>query len=112
MAIACRSISMTVIPGNSPCLKCLFTVLPDADNSLTCETAGIVGTVPAIIGSLQATEAMKYLLGLDKLLAGTLLTFDALEMDFRAVKLNRNPNCPLCGENPEITELKDEQQQV
>ena len=65
-----------------------------------------------VIGTLQATEAIKYLLGLGKLLTDTLLTYDALAMDFRAVKLNRNPNCPLCSKNPEITELKDEEQQV
>ncbi len=65
-----------------------------------------------VIGSLQATEAIKYLLGLEKLLTNTLLTYDALAMDFRAVKLSRNPDCPLCSEKPEITELKDEEQQV
>jgi len=65
-----------------------------------------------VIGSLQATEAIKYLLGLGRLLTDTLLTYDALEMEFRAVKLNRNPNCPLCGEDPQITELKDEEPPV
>jgi len=55
---------------------------------------------------------MKYLLGIGNLLTNTLLTYDALEMEFYKVKLNRNPDCPLCGSNPEITELKDEQQPV
>jgi molybdopterin/thiamine biosynthesis adenylyltransferase len=65
-----------------------------------------------VIGSLQATEAIKYLLNMGELLTNTLLTYNALTMEFRKVKLNRNPNCPLCGSNPKITELKDEEQPV
>jgi len=72
----------------------------------------VLGVLAGVIGSLQATEAIKYLLGLGDLLTGTLLTYNALSMDFRKVQLNRNPNCPLCGENPRITELKDEEQIV
>jgi molybdopterin/thiamine biosynthesis adenylyltransferase len=59
---------------------------------------------------LQATEAIKHLLGTGDLLTGTLLTYNALTMDFRKVRLKRNANCPLCGEKPQITELKDQQQ--
>jgi molybdopterin-synthase adenylyltransferase len=60
------------------------------------------------IGMMQATEALKYLLGIGELLAGRLLVYDALAMTFRTVKVRRNPHCPICGENPAITELKDE----
>ena len=74
--------------------------------------AGVLGVLAGVIGSLQATEAIKYLLGLGDLLTGTLLTYDALRMDFRKVGLNRNPDCPLCGDDPKITELKDEEQIV
>lgn len=103
---------ITILPGQTTCYRCVFNAPPPAGAVPSCSQAGVLGVLAAVIGSLQATEAIKYLLGLGKLLTGTLLTYDALEMDFRAVKLNRNPNCPLCGENPQITELKDEVQQV
>jgi molybdopterin/thiamine biosynthesis adenylyltransferase len=63
-----------------------------------------------VIGSLQATEAIKYILGIGELLTNQLLTYNALTMDFRKVSLKRNPRCPICGENPQITKLKDEEQ--
>jgi len=103
---------ITVLPGKSTCYRCIFNAPPPAGAVPSCSQAGVLGVLAGVIGSLQATEAIKYLLGLGKLLTNTLLTYDALEMEFRAVKLNRNPNCPLCSENPQITELKDEQQQV
>jgi len=78
----------------------------------SCSEAGVLGSVAAVIGSLQATEAMKYLLGVGNLLTNTLLSYDALEMEFHKVSMNRNPDCPLCGKNPQITELKDEEQAV
>jgi len=65
-----------------------------------------------VVGTLQATEAIKYLLGIGDLLTGTLLTYNALTMEFRKVRLSRNPNCLLCGENPKITKLRDEEQIV
>ena len=61
-----------------------------------------------MIGSIQATEAVKFLLGKGKLLAGRILMYDALDMKFRDVEIKRNSNCPICGENPTITEVKDE----
>jgi len=98
---------MTILPGQTTCYRCIFNSPPPANAVPSCSNSGVLGVLPGVIGSLQATEAIKYLLGLGKLLIGTLLTYDALEMDFRAFKLSRDPNCPLCGENPEITELKD-----
>lgn len=103
---------ITVLPGETTCYRCIFHSPPPAGAVPSCSQAGVLGVLAGVIGSLQATEAIKYLLGVGKLLTGILLTYDALKMDFRAVKLNRNPNCPLCGKNPEITELKDEKQQV
>jgi len=103
---------ITVLPGETTCYRCIFNSPPPADAVPSCSQAGVLGVLAGVIGSLQATEAIKYLLGLGKLLTDTLLTYDALEMNFRAVKLNRNPNCSLCGENPQITELKNEEQVV
>jgi molybdopterin/thiamine biosynthesis adenylyltransferase len=67
-----------------------------------------MGVLPGVIGSLQATEAIKYLLGIGDLLTDTLLTYRALTMRFRRVPVGRNPDCRLCGQNPEIAELLDE----
>ncbi|MHC4394639.1 MAG: HesA/MoeB/ThiF family protein [Planctomycetota bacterium] len=103
---------ITVLPGETTCYRCIFNAPPPAGVVPSCSQAGVLGVLAGVIGSLQATEAIKYLLGVGELLTGTLLTYDALKMDFRSVKLNRNPNCPICGENPQITELKDEKQQV
>ena len=101
---------LTVLPGKSTCYRCIFDAPPPADAIPSCSQAGVLGVLAGAIGSLQATEAIKYLLGIGDLLTDTLLTYNALTMDFRKVRLNRNPNCRLCGENPQITELKDEQQ--
>jgi len=103
---------LTVLPGESTCYRCVFNAPPPADAVPSCSQAGVLGVLAGVVGSLQATEAIKYLLGMGDLLTGTLLTYNALTMDFRKVKLNRNPGCRLCGENPQITELKDEEQIV
>lgn len=103
---------LTVLPGQTTCYRCIFNAPPPADAAPSCSQAGVLGVLAGVIGSLQATEAIKYLLGMGDLLTGTLLTYNALTMDFRKVKLNRNPGCRLCGENPQITELKDEEQIV
>jgi len=103
---------ITVLPGETTCYRCIFNAPPPAGAVPSCSQAGVLGVLAGVIGSLQATEAIKYLLGVGRLLTDTLLTYDALEMEFRAVKLNRNPNCPLCGEDPQITELKDEEPPV
>ena len=100
---------ITILPGKTTCYRCIFNAPPPADAVPTCAQAGVLGVLAGVIGSLQATEAIKYLLGIGDLLTGTLLTYDALQMDFRAVNFNRNHDCPLCGKNPKITELKDEE---
>ena len=103
---------ITVLPGETTCYRCIFNAPPPAGVVPSCSQAGVLGVLAGVIGSLQATEAIKYLLGVGKLLTGTLLTYDALEMEFRAVKLDRNPNCPLCGKEPRITVLRDEEPHV
>jgi molybdopterin/thiamine biosynthesis adenylyltransferase len=103
---------ITVLPDETTCYRCIFNAPPPANAVPSCSQAGVLGVLAGVIGSLQATEAIKYLLGIGDLLTNTLLTYNALTMEFRKVRLNRNANCPLCGENPQITELKDEEQVV
>jgi adenylyltransferase/sulfurtransferase len=73
----------------------------------SCQEAGILGAVAGIIGTLQANEVLKYILGMGNLLSGRLLVFNALDLSFRLVKVPKNTNCPVCGENPTITKLID-----
>lgn len=96
----------TYIPGHG-CYRCLFPTPPPPGEVPTCAEAGVLGALPGVVGSIQAIEAVKVLLDLGEPLTGRLLLVDALGMEFRAVKLRRNPNCPLCGDNPTVTELID-----
>jgi molybdopterin/thiamine biosynthesis adenylyltransferase len=74
----------------------------------TCAQAGVLGILAGTVGLLQATEAIKHILGIGDLLINTLMVYNALKMEFRKIKLNRNTDCQLCGENPSITRLIDE----
>jgi len=103
---------ITVLPSETTCYRCIFNAPPPAGVVPSCSQAGVLGVLAGVVGSLQATEAIKYLLGIGELLTDVLLTYNALTADFREVRLSRNPNCPLCGENPQIAELKDEEQVV
>ncbi|UCD50945.1 MAG: molybdopterin-synthase adenylyltransferase MoeB [Phycisphaerales bacterium] len=98
---------MTVVPGQTACYRCVFQRPPSPGSIPSCGQAGVLGVVAGVIGSLQATEAVKYFLGIGDLLTDSLLTYDALAMRFRRVHVGRNPKCALCGGNPEITELVD-----
>jgi adenylyltransferase/sulfurtransferase len=90
-----------------PCYRCLFREPPPPGLVPNCAEGGVVGVLPGIIGSLQALETIKLLLGRGDVLAGRLLIFDALGMEWREVKLRRNPACPVCGNEPTQTELID-----
>ena len=102
----------TVLPGRSACYRCLYGGPPPAGVVPSCSQAGVLGAVAGVIGCLQAAEALKYLIGAGELLSDRMLVFDALEMRFREVKFRRNPRCPLCGANPIILKLREEEQAV
>ena len=88
--------TMTVLPGVSPCYRCLFDELPPEEEREACERDGVFGLLPGVIGTLQAAEAVKYLLGIGSLLTGRLLTFDLLGMRFREVRVPLNAHCQAC----------------
>jgi molybdopterin/thiamine biosynthesis adenylyltransferase len=102
--------TMTVIPGRSACYRCVFTGPPPQNAVPTCSQAGILGAVAGMLGTIQAAEALKFVAKAGTLLTDRLLTFDALEMDFRKVVLHRQDNCHVCGKSPTIMELVDEEQ--
>jgi molybdopterin/thiamine biosynthesis adenylyltransferase/rhodanese-related sulfurtransferase len=94
-------------PHEGPCYRCLFPTPPPPELAPSCAEGGVLGVLPGIIGSLQANEALKLALGIGDSLAGRLLLFDALAAEFNEVTLRRDPNCPVCGEHPTITEYID-----
>ncbi|MEW6025787.1 MAG: ThiF family adenylyltransferase [Planctomycetota bacterium] len=116
---------MTIIPSNPPdrragsqlaisnpqwasaCYRCIFPEPPPANSVPTCQEAGILNTVAGIIGLVQATEAVKIIIGAGKPLVNKLLIFDALEMNFRTIEIQRNKNCPVCSKNAVIKKLTD-----
>ena len=102
---------MTYVPGQAPCYRCVFKNPPPKDAVPTCKQAGVIGAMGGVIGSLQARDAIQYILGLGDLLTGYLLTYDALKMEFRKIKLPSDTSkCPICGEHPTITKLIDYEQ--
>jgi molybdopterin-synthase adenylyltransferase len=89
---------MTILPGKSACYRCVFDGPPDPAAVPSPAVLGIFGIVPGVVGTLQAMEAAKFLLGKGELLSDTLLTYDSLKAEFRKVKVKRNPRCPVCRE--------------
>ncbi len=92
-------------PNQGPCYRCLYPTPPPAGLVPSCAEAGVLGVLPGIVGLVQATETVKLVLGIGEPLIGRLLTYDALGMRFREVRLRRDPNCPLCGVSPTIKDL-------
>jgi molybdopterin/thiamine biosynthesis adenylyltransferase/rhodanese-related sulfurtransferase len=97
----------TVIPFASPCYRCRYPSPPPPEEAPSCAEAGVLGVLPGIVGILQATEVVKLIIGIGEPLTGRLLHVDALDMRFREFRVPRDPNCPVCGENPTITEPID-----
>ena len=92
-----------------PCYRCLYPKPPPPGSVPSCAEAGVFGALPGVIGSLMAVESIKHIVGMGESLAGRLLHYDALYAEFREVQLQRNPNCPVCGDTPSIHELIDYQ---
>jgi len=96
------------LPGRDrPCYRCLFPEPPPPGSVPSCAEAGVLGVLPGIVGSIQATEAIKLITGIGEPLVGRLLLLDALTMEFRTMNLRWDPACPVCGESPTVTELID-----
>jgi sulfur-carrier protein adenylyltransferase/sulfurtransferase len=94
-------------PHEGPCYRCLFPTPPPPELAPSCAEGGVLGVLPGVIGSLQANEALKLALGIGEPLIGRLLLFDALSTEFSEVNLRRDPECPVCGEHPTITDYID-----
>lgn len=97
----------TFVPGKGPCYRCLYPEPPPPHLAPSCQEAGVLGILPGIIGIVQATEAIKLLLGKGEPLIGRLLTYDSLKMKFRELRLRRDPTCPVCGDHPTIKSYID-----
>lgn len=95
---------------SGPCYRCLFPEPPPPGIVPSCAEGGVFGVLPGTVGSLQATEVIKLILGIGEPLTGKLLLYDALDQNFQTVQLRKNPACKVCGPNPEITELIDYEQ--
>ena len=93
-----------------PCYRCLYPEPPPPGLVPSCAEGGVLGILPGAIGTIQATETVKLILGIGEPLIGRLLLYDALDMRFREMKLHKDPSCPVCGENPTVTELIDYQE--
>lgn len=96
--------------AGGPCYRCLYSEIPPAGMIPSCQEAGILGAVAGIIGTIQAVETLKEILQIGKTLMGRLLVFNALNMTTMDVKVNRDPKCSLCGENPAIKDIADYEQ--
>ena len=95
---------------DGPCYRCMFPEPPPPGLVPSCAEGGVLGILPGVVGTLQATEAIKLILGAGESLVGRFLLFDALKMRFRELKVRKDPDCPVCGEHPTVTELIDYEQ--
>jgi adenylyltransferase/sulfurtransferase len=96
----------TYVPGQG-CYRCMFPEPPPPGEVPNCSEAGVIGALPGLVGSIQALEVIKLAMGVGETLTSRMLLIDALTMDFREIKIRQNPDCKLCGGNPEVTELID-----
>ncbi|MGD2177090.1 MAG: molybdopterin-synthase adenylyltransferase MoeB [Anaerolineae bacterium] len=97
------------LPDQGPCYRCIFPQPPPPGAVPSCQEAGVLGVVPGLIGCIQATETIKLLLGVGEPLVGRFLVYDARSMDFVELEMERDPECPVCGDQSTVTELMDEE---
>ncbi|OGL42123.1 MAG: adenylyltransferase [Candidatus Schekmanbacteria bacterium GWA2_38_9] len=97
---------LTVVPGKSACYRCVFEKPPEPGSIPSCREAGVIGAVGGLVGMIQATEVIKMLLGIGKLIDGIMIV-ETIGMTLRKIKIHPNKSCPVCGENPTITALED-----
>ena len=102
----------TIIPGKSACYRCVFKQPPPPGLVASCQEAGVIGALAGVIGTIQATEVLKLILGRGRLLTDRLLDYDARVTRFREIRVSKNPKCPLCGDQPEITRLIEYETEV
>ena len=96
---------MTVVPGKSACYRCVFNKPPPPGAVPSSSHAGVLGAIAGVLGTLQATEALKFIINKGDLLTNRLMIFDGLKMKFRNVRIKKRADCPVCGDNPTITTL-------
>lgn len=106
-AIRFIGFNMTIVPNKGACYRCVFPSMPDASRSQTCSEVGVLGPVPGIMGFIQAAETAKLLLGKGVLLVNKIMYFDALELDFDVIDIEKRNQCSLCGNRPSITKLEE-----
>lgn len=102
----------TILPRKSACYRCIFKQPPPPGAVPSCQEAGVIGVLAGVIGTIQATEVLKLILGIGDLLTDRLLTYEARNAAFREIRIRRNPNCPVCSEHPQITELVEYEQAI
>lgn len=98
---------LTVIPHKTPCYRCVFAEPPPPGTVPSCNQVGVLGTVPGVLGTMQAAECIKYVLGIGTLATGKLMVYDALHNTFNTIGIKKHPACPVCGANPSITKPTD-----
>jgi molybdopterin/thiamine biosynthesis adenylyltransferase len=95
------------VPYEGPCYRCIFAEAPPPELAPNCADAGVLGVLPGIIGSIQATETIKHILGIGETLVGRLLAYDALDQSFMSVNVNRRPDCPACSDPARPPDIVD-----
>jgi len=104
--------AMTILPHESACYRCLYEEPPPPGLVPSCQEAGVMGATPGVIGLIQATEVVKWILGKGKLLTNRVLIYSGLDMEFNEIPIARNPKCPVCGDQPTIKELREDTYQI
>jgi molybdopterin-synthase adenylyltransferase len=102
----------TIIPRKTACYRCVFREPPPAGAVPSCQEAGVIGVLAGVIGTIQATEALKLILNIGEPLTDRILTYEAKSTGFREIRIRRNPNCAVCGDHPRITELVEYDQAI